>query len=378
MSHSRAYVVDTSAAGPRVLLVSNMWPSSGDPVFGVFVERHVTALREVGVDVVVVANTDPRPGALAALRKYARLAFRAWRAGRRGSFDAVIGHFLYPTAAIARLAARRAEAPLVLVAHGTDVTSVQRGDVLARASRRALDQADRVVTVSRALASLLADAGLLAAPGDAAVVDMGVDTRVFTPDDSAREALGVDAGERLALFAGALTEGKGVDVLIDAFLGRLGRGGPDRLVLVGAGPRETAFRARVSERAASHPLRDAAGRVMFTGRLEATELARWMAAADVFVLPSRAEGLGVVLLEAMACGTPCVGTRVGGIPEAIEAPACGELVPVDDAGALADAVEHVLARGKSAYREPCRAQALAHSLESQARAMRAVIEEVAK
>ncbi len=366
------------ADGPRILLVSNMWPSPDEPVFGIFVERHVRALRETGATVEVVANTDARGGAVAALGKYARLALRTWKAGRPGAFDAVVGHYLYPTAAIARLAARRAKAPLVLVAHGTDVTSVQRGDVLARASRRAIARADRVVAVSRALAALLAGAGLLERADDASVVDMGVDTRVFTPDDAAREALGIDPCERLALFAGALTDGKGVDVLIDAFFGRLGAGGPDRLVLVGAGPREAALRSRVTERAADHAVADAEDRVTFTGRLDAPTLARWMAAVDVFVLPSRAEGLGMVLLEAMACGTPCVGTRVGGIPEAIDAPACGELVPPDDPEALADAVGLVLARGKNAYAEACRAQALGHSLASQAEAMIAVIEEVAR
>jgi len=367
-----------SADGPRILLVSNMWPSAVDPVFGIFVERHVSALREAGATVEVVANTDARGGAVAALGKYTRLALRAWTAGRPGAFDVVVGHYLYPTAAVARLAARRAKAPLVLVAHGTDVTSVQRGDVLARASRRALARADRVVTVSRALAALLTSAGLLKHAEDAAVVDMGVDTRVFAPDDSAREVLGVAADERIALFAGALTEGKGVDILIDAFFDRLGAGGPDRLVLVGSGPREAALRSRVAERAAGHAVVHAEDRVSFTGRLDAPVLAQWMAAADVFVLPSRAEGLGTVLLEAMACGTPCVGTSVGGIPEAIAAPACGELVSADDPVALADAVERVLATGKNAYADACRAQALAHSLESQARAMIAVVEEVAR
>jgi glycosyltransferase involved in cell wall biosynthesis len=78
-----------------------------------------------------------------------------------------------------------------------------------------------------------------------------------------------------------------------------------------------------------------------------------MTAADVFVLPSRAEPLGVVLLEAMACGTPCVASRVGGIPEIVDVPANGRLVDPDDAQSLAGAMEDVLAAGRHSFVDAC-------------------------
>ena len=71
------------------------------------------------------------------------------------------------------------------------------------------------------------------------------------------------------------------------------------------------------------------------------EVARLMAESAVVVLPSRAESFGAVLVEALACGTPVVATRCGG-PEDIVTPEDGELVPVGDADALADAVATVL------------------------------------
>ena len=67
-----------------------------------------------------------------------------------------------------------------------------------------------------------------------------------------------------------------------------------------------------------------------------------LAAADVFVQPSRTEGLPLAVLEAMAHGLPVVATGVGGIPEAIEDQESGQLVPPGDPGALADAVARVL------------------------------------
>ena len=67
-----------------------------------------------------------------------------------------------------------------------------------------------------------------------------------------------------------------------------------------------------------------------------------LAAADLFVLPSRHEGLGVAILEAMAMGLPVVATAVGGIPEAVEHDRTGLLVPPEDGSALAAAIDDLL------------------------------------
>jgi glycosyltransferase involved in cell wall biosynthesis len=101
-----------------------------------------------------------------------------------------------------------------------------------------------------------------------------------------------------------------------------------------------------------------------------------MSAADVFVLPSRAEPLGVVLLEAMACGTPCVASRVGGIPEIVGA-GCGRLVEPDDPGALADAVAEVLASGKQRYSAACLEAAAASDLDANTERLVGVLARVA-
>ena len=136
----------------RILLVSNMWPSEANPVYGGFVARQAEALASCGASVEVVANDDARTGALASLRKYRRLARRLRREARNGEFDVVIGHYLYPTAGMARMAARIAGARLVLVVHGTDARSVLRPDPYAWAARRATRAADLIVRVSQALA----------------------------------------------------------------------------------------------------------------------------------------------------------------------------------------------------------------------------------
>lgn len=344
----------------RLLVISNMWPSEASPVFGSFIARQAKCLREVGAEVTVVANTDNRRGSLHSALKYASLSWRARRAALSGSFDAVVGHFLYPTAAFALEAARRADAPLVLVSHGTDSRSVMREDRFARRSREALTAAALVVAVSGALRDTLRETVGVPTSVPIAVVNMGFDDTVFKPDSGARDKLDLGESERVVLFVGNFEPVKGIDILLDAFVRLLDKGAADRLVLVGAGSLESFICERIADLAGDGAHADLSGRVTLTGVLGQRDLARWMAATDVLVLPSRNEGLGVVLLEAMASGTPCVASRVGGTPEVLD-DTCGRLTPAEDPAALAEAIHEVLVLGKDTFREACIARAAEHT-----------------
>ncbi len=338
-------------AGLSLLVVTNMYPSEADPVFGVFVKRQVDALERLGARVELCANTRPPSGRRGSVVKYLRLW---WCAGRRAGaaggphrrLDAVVGHFLYPTAWIARAAARRAGVPLVVVAHGTDTRSAARRGPVARLSRESLASADLVVAVSNDVKRALHQQLELPTDRTVEVVHMGVDTEVFRPGPSERERLDLPEDERVILFVGNLAEVKGPDVLLEAFARMREADRADRLVYVGGGTLRELLEWR-AERL------DVADAVRFEGRLPEAEVAAHMRAADVLALPSRAEGFGLVLLEAMACGTPCVASAVGGTVEALPDPDCGRLVPPEDVDALADALAEVIGEGKRRYREAC-------------------------
>jgi glycosyltransferase involved in cell wall biosynthesis len=126
---------------------------------------------------------------------------------------------------------------------------------------------------------------------------------------------------------------KGTDVLIEA-VSRCARRGLDlTAVIVGDGKYRRDLMAQ-AERAGI------ASRIEFPGQVTAGEAVRsFLDKADLFVLPSRTEGLPRALIEAMARGLPCIGSTVGGIPELLEP---SEMVPVDDPAALAAAIEALL------------------------------------
>ncbi len=136
------------------------------------------------------------------------------------------------------------------------------------------------------------------------------------------------------LYAGVLTPLKGIDTLIEA----VARADPAAELFIIGRPIDPAYAATL--RALADALLH--GRVHFIGHVPQRELARRLADAAVFVLPSRSEGLPRVVLEAMAVGVPVIATAVGGIPEMIDAEVTGWLVPPRDAAALADRLRWIL------------------------------------
>ena len=159
--------------------------------------------------------------------------------------------------------------------------------------------------------------------------------RPAVPRARTRGELGAGDDEVVLLTLSALVPRKGIDVLLDALHRLRDESGARRVLwIAGDGPERGALERRARELG----LADA---VRFLGRREdAPEL---LAACDVFVLPSRREGLGVASLEAMAAGRPVVASRVGGLGFSVVDERTGLLVPPDDAEALAAAVRRLSA-----------------------------------
>jgi glycosyltransferase involved in cell wall biosynthesis len=265
---------------------------------------------------------------------------------RRERFDLV--HSSTPKAGLlTALAARLAGVPLRLHTFTGQPWVELRG-----AMRVAARQADR--TIARLDTHLYADShsqrAFLIAEGIAradrlAVVGAGsisgVDLRRFDPAALAavrgevRARLGIEAGARVVVFVGRVTRDKGAGELIDAFA-VLAATRPDlHLLLVGPlEPERDPLPAATLAAMEAHPRIHAVG---FSGEPE-----RYLAAADLFCLPSYREGFGTVAIEAGALGLPVVGTRVTGLVDAIVDGETGALVPAKDAAALATALGALL------------------------------------
>ncbi len=250
----------------------------------------------------------------------------------RNKVDVVLGSWAYPDGFAAVIAARLLGVPCVVKLHGSDINLIAKLPGPRRLLSWALPRAQQVVAVSRALAD---EAVLLGVPRDQiSIVMNGVDAELFHPRDraAARAELGLPAGP-IALYVGNLKVEKGVLDLAAAWE-RVARELPGAtLVIVGGGPAAEALRSAVSALAAS---------VRIVGPQTLPQIPTWMAACDLLVLPSHAEGTPNVVLEALASGRRVVATSVGGIPDLISRPELGELVPPSAPDSLAAAIVRAL------------------------------------
>jgi glycosyltransferase involved in cell wall biosynthesis len=203
-------------------------------------------------------------------------------------------------------------------------------------TRRKFRNADRVIAVSQAVKEGLVAAGV--DPARIAVIRDGVRADDTTVDPAERERVRrlfhLAPSDRLVLHLAHLGAEKGQRDLIAA-ASRICAAVPDaHIAIVGGGK----LRERLEREAAA----SGTAHILFVGFWPPEHVPALLAAASVFVLPSRQEGLGSVLLQAMAAGLPVVATAVGGIPEIVRDGSTGLLVPPRDSAALAAAVVRVL------------------------------------
>lgn len=179
-------------------------------------------------------------------------------------------------------------------------------------------------------------------PEGLSVVTCGVDFDRFRPMDKteAREKLGLDTKGHYVLFVGRINERKGVRYLIEAMDAVLDEYPSTELLLVGHTRREKIF-ADLKE---SAELKGIEKKVHFLGSIPNKRLPLYYNAADVFVLPSLTEGLGLVLVEAAACNCPVIGTEVGGIVDLMKTIKKGIIVPPRSHADLANAIKSVFKR----------------------------------
>lgn len=206
-------------------------------------------------------------------------------------------------------------------------------------------------------------------PANVAVIPCGVDVARFQPQDKrrARAALSLPPEAPILLSVGRLQPSKGIDTLLQA-AADVRRDYPDVWVLVVGGglddqdERETAELNRLQTLGRRLGLSN----VHYVKAQPQEKLAQYYAAADVFVMPSHYESFGMVALEAMACGTPVVASKVGGLASTIVHGDSGLLVSPGDWRAFAQAVSRLLAspQFQSAMRQagPERARAFAWPL----------------
>jgi len=219
----------------------------------------------------------------------------------------------------------------------------REGDYRIQGEREVMDAADRIITATQAECEQL-ETLYGVDPQKMTIIPPGVDTHHFypIPQDEAKEAIGIPTSDRVALFVGRIEPLKGVDTLIRAMA--IVRKTcktfrcPHYLVIIGGDPEEDPeeMSAEMSRLQGLCQTLGLSEMILFLGKRGQMTLPYYYAAAEVVVMPSRYESFGMVALEAMACGTPVIASRVGGLAHLIQDGETGYFVPSQDPEALAE------------------------------------------
>lgn len=251
-------------------------------------------------------------------------------------FDCIDAHYVYPDGFAAVLLGKVLGLPVIVSARGTDINVFPSFPSIRPLIVWSLRKAAGIVAVSASLKNAMIGLGL---PAEKIfVIPNGVDTNRFhpLPQGEARQNLGLAKDGKIVVSVASLTEGKNHSLLLSAFRKMLGDSRGAKLFLIGEGP----LRPALQELIGKLQLQE---NVTLVGAKPNQELACWYSAADVSCLVSSREGWPNVIMESLACGTPVVATRVGGVPEIIDSPELG-LLAEQDRDSIAVALESALAK----------------------------------
>ncbi|MEC1539148.1 glycosyltransferase family 4 protein [Bacillus subtilis] len=322
----------------KVLWITSVYPSSQKPGEGVFHETQVQALYMQGVDVTVICPLPVNPAPLRLLKKkyrqtrtvpeyeerkgipvyrppytalpgqlkwaqpHRRIAKSVLRTIEKYSLapNLIHAHFAMPSGGAAAVIAQRLKVPYVLTLHGSDVNIYPHYSKGAfRAFDMAVHAAAKVLAVSDALKAKTKEM----TGADCSVLPIGVNLDNFQKNSAStlelREKLGLPTDKKLLTFVGRFVKGKGVAELAEAV-----RSLDDsyRAVFIGDGPEKQHIRQIAGEKA------------ILTGQVANLQISEYLAASDLFVLPSYSEGMPTVVIEALALKVPVLCTAVGGVP----------------------------------------------------------------
>lgn len=395
-------------AGPRILIVTQMYPSKVQPGLGTFVRERALALHRLGAEIRVispVAWAPPLPG----LGRYSRLSrverstvspegVLVWhpryavlpkvgsflqgrsmaravqreyrrRCGAAGWWpDVIDAHFAFPDGFAAVCLSEYLECPVTITCHGSDLANYPDLRWVGRMMRWSLRRADRVIAVAP---HLVTRAGQLGAQERRIVLlPNGVDPQRFCLREKllCRRALGLQEQGPLAVCVGSLDENKNQSVLLGAVKHLQEHGGPRvGLVLVGQGP----LRKRLLHQAGKLGL---ATQVQLVGQVPHDDVPLYMAAADWVVLASKREGWPTVYYEALACGRPIVTSEVDAAQFAVADCSLGIIAQHNTPEGFAQALKQAAA---TTYDEAhLRQTALEHTWDDWGRRMMRIVSDV--
>ena len=346
----------------KILSISPTFPSSVDPTRGIFVKERLKAIANSnGVEVRVLSPTPwfppirlfpswykwsrypksenvdgidvvngryllpPKVGGYVhpmlmhiALGKYVKNLREEF------AFDLIDAHWVYPAGSWGGRLARKFDVPIVMTGRGEDLAKFPQLPLIGAQIRSALRKSDGCIAVSREIESLMHQNG--ATLDRTSVIPNGIDSKKFSVRDQveSRDYCQLPRSRKIVLSVGDILELKGFHLIVEA-VARLRDRYPDILYVIvgGRGRFGRDYTGEVKRLIDENGIED---HVALVGPRKHDDLVHWYNSADLFAMMSSREGSPNALLESNACGTPVVGTAVGGVRDELADGIGGRLI----------------------------------------------------
>ena len=300
----------------RVLSISHAYPNRKIPYRGIFVKYEIEGLQALGTDIIKVVKT--KSSTLAYISFFIKVFFKTLVL----DYDVVHAHYTPHSTLLPALLKCIKKKPFVITFHGSDLYLLPfKNKLLFIAFKYVVSKADKIIVRSTAMKRMMEEMGIF--PSKIAFIGAGVDTSIFYPrnKNKMREMLKIPKNKKIVLFVGRLSQRKGVNLIYEC-----AKKMPSVLyILIGNGP-----------------IKENISNCLFTGSRPHEEIPLWMAAADIFVLPSYSEGLPNVVMEALSTGVPAIVTNIPGNLELVRDGETGFIVPIGDVNAIREKISYLI------------------------------------
>ncbi|MCA1055171.1 glycosyltransferase family 4 protein [Rossellomorea aquimaris] len=327
----------------KIHLIANMYPSEEAPSYGVFVKNTEKILEsaDVQVDKTVLKKATSKRGKITG---YAYYFIKILLKGLVNRYDYTYVHYAaHNSLPLLILKKLKKNIKIVTNVHGSDVVpEVSSQEKYQKYVKKLLENSYKVITPSFYYKDLVKEKYRLTSTPIEVFPSGGVNKKIFHPKNNKKElydVYGLDMDYRYIGFVSRLDVGKGWDILLDAI--SLIKEDPlfkhVKFIIVGDGKDRVQFEKKAKELGIED-------RIIRFSLLPQTSLADIYNCIEIFVFPTmrKGESLGLVGLEAMACGTPVVGSNLGGLKDYIVEGQNGFLFPPGNSKALVDKMKQYL------------------------------------
>lgn len=295
----------------RILVVSNMYPSKKDFTYGIFVKNIVDKLNEDVEFNITVSAIKGRSNTVLKLLKYVVFFVTTMRLSLFGKYDKIYIHYISHSYIPIHMIRNFIKSEIVVHVHGGDVVqSKEVSNIFFKIKHyiasKALKNSNIVFVPSNFYSNILVEQYSVSAVKIVVYPSGGVNRALFKPDLDRQFKNKLTIG-----YIGRLTESKGIPLLLDAIKQLVVMGLDFKVIIVGIGYMSKEIETFIEKE-------NFEKYVTLYPPVQQKELVKYYNQMDLFIFPTKFESLGLVGLEAMSCGVPVLGSRVGGLNDYIE------------------------------------------------------------